>query len=458
MNEYNFKYQNNKGGLYFLSAILVPFLIILPSIFLLDYVPWIFWISVPSTIFLIVYCFREFIKKSQGNDTINIDDEGFTSKDYGRVRYSDIHSIPPYGALQAPPPSMRIKLHNGKKLVWIFNPNSPKTKNDIMTFTAFREALLEHLKQQVQTTPPEITVQATNGMEKIESIAQHQAEEPAVTPDEVIEQLEQHKKRDFKYKYVTIPFGLALAVLMFVRTCGEDMIRDHKKKEFEGVRNTILRAETDYENNIQKALGIAKAHARKFGSVFLFTNDPQAKMEFVPDIRKDPYLPDIQVIGLRRVVDNEQLEKFIEHPDSVTYDLAIINSSMKFSVIMNKSIFDEPDSTAAVVYFAVYNPHKSLPSNYRPVSDTIFCPIKYTTSIYIPKTGILKENVLKNMDFASIKAILQKYEGTYFYMAAKEQDSVSLQRFEELKKLVGANLEKYGIDTGHFLIKRFNVE
>src|SRR5690606_13054444 len=100
MNEYNFKYQNNKGGLYFLSAILAPFLILFPSAFLTDYVPWIFWVSVPLTIFLVAYCFREFIKKSKGNDTIIVDDDGFTSKDYGRVRFGDIHSIPPYGALQ----------------------------------------------------------------------------------------------------------------------------------------------------------------------------------------------------------------------------------------------------------------------------------------------------------------------------------------------------------------------
>lgn len=99
MKEYHFKYQNNKGGKYFLLAIFGGVLTIPPSIFLLDYMSWIFWISVSLTIFLIVYGLWKFHKASRGNDIITIDSEGFTSKDYGRVLFSDIHSIPPFGAL-----------------------------------------------------------------------------------------------------------------------------------------------------------------------------------------------------------------------------------------------------------------------------------------------------------------------------------------------------------------------
>ena len=38
MKEYHFKYQNNKGGLYFLLAIFGGFLTIPPSVFLLEYI------------------------------------------------------------------------------------------------------------------------------------------------------------------------------------------------------------------------------------------------------------------------------------------------------------------------------------------------------------------------------------------------------------------------------------
>src|SRR5690606_1454725 len=182
----------------------------------------------------------------------------------GRVLFSDIHSIPPFGALQAPPPSMRIRLHNGKKLVWLLNANNPKGKDDALTFTAFREVLLEHLKQRTQSASAETSVEATQGVD-VGAIADNPARpEPiktsATKAAEVVEQLERHKKRDFNYKYIAIPFATIIAIMGFVRTCGTDMIREKKDKEFEGVRNMILSEEVDYEDNVRKALHVAKAY------------------------------------------------------------------------------------------------------------------------------------------------------------------------------------------------------
>jgi len=461
MNEYHFKYQNTKGGKYFLLAIFGGMLTIPPSVFLLDYISWIFWISVPLTIFLIVYGLWKFHKTSRGTDVITVDSEGFTSKDYGRVLFSDIHSIPPFGALQAPPPSMRIRLNNGKKLVWQLNANNPKGKDDALIFTAFREVLLEHLKQQTQSASPEISVETTQGVD-VEAIADNPARPESIKAPwvqaEVIEQLERHKKRDINYKYITIPIGAAFAILAFVRTCGEDMIREHKDKEFEGVRNMILHEETDYRDNVQEALRVAKTYARKFGPVYLLTNDPESRMEFIPDISKDSYTPEIQVFGLRRVEDNKKLEAYIAHPDSVGYLLMVSKPSLGFATIMQESVFSKADSTAAVVYFAVYNPYESLPSSFRKESDTTFRPIQYTSSIQIPKAGKLTGKLLENMDFASVRAILQQYKKTYFYMAVKEQDGITSERFEELKNLVIANFEEHDIPTDQFQSKRFNVE
>ena len=459
MNEYHFKYQNNKGGKYFLLAIFGGFPIIPPSIFLLDYISWIFWITIPLTIFLMVYGLWKFHKTSRGSDIITVDSEGFTSKDYGRVLFSDIHSIPPFGALQAPPPSMRIRLHNGKKLVWQLDANNPKGKDDALTFTAFREVLLEHLKQQTQSAPPEISVETAQGVE-VEAITESPVRpEPIKVPAvqmEVIEQLERHKKRDVNYKYITIPIGLAFAILAFVRTCGTDMIREQKNKEFEGVRNAILREETDYQDNVQEAIRVAKTYVRKFGPIDLFTNDPESRIAYIPDINKDPYIPEIEVFGLRRVEDNKKLEAYIEHPDSVDYLLMVSKPSLGFSTIMQENVFSKADSTAAVVYFAVYNPYESLPRSFRNKSDTTFRPIQYTSSIQIPKTGKLTGKLLENMDFASVRAILQQYKKTYFYMAVKEQDGITPERFEELKKLVIANFDEHEIPTDQFQSKRFN--
>lgn len=353
---------------------------------------------------------------------------------------------------------MRIRLHNGKKFVWQLDANNPKGKDDALIFTAFREVLLEHLKQQTQMATPDVAETDINSIAMPKPPSTSVPDETNTTTPHVIEQLERHKKRDFSYKYITIPFASLLAIMGFVRTCGTDMIREQKDKEFEGVRNMILNEEVDYEDNVRKALSVAKAYTKKFGTIYLFTNDIQASAEYMPDIRKDPYLPEINVVGLRRTEDNKLLKKFIEHPDSASYDLAIINRNMGFSAVMSKSIFAEEDSTAAVVYFSVYNPHESLPSTFRQRSDTTFRPIRNFSSINIPKNGKLTKQLLENMDFASVRAILHEYKGTYFYMAIKEQDGISSERFEELKNLVSADFEELGIDMDAFESKRFNVE
>src|SRR5690606_24402865 len=163
MNEYHFKYQNNKGGLYFLLAIFGGFLTIPPSVVLLDYISWIFWITIPLTIFLMGYGLWMFYKTSRGSDIITVDSEGFTSKDYGRVLFSDIHSIPPFGAVQSPPLFVRIRLMNGRRLVWPLIANNPSVEDDALSVTAFQEVLLEHLKQQTQAVSPEISVDAAQG-------------------------------------------------------------------------------------------------------------------------------------------------------------------------------------------------------------------------------------------------------------------------------------------------------
>src|SRR5699024_11767243 len=97
-----------------------------------------------------------------------------------------------------------------------------------------RKVLFEHLKQQTQSASPEISVDTVQGVD-VEAIADNPVQPESVkaraVQTEVIEQLERHKKRDINYKYITIPIGVAFAILAFVRTCGEDMIREQRSEE-----------------------------------------------------------------------------------------------------------------------------------------------------------------------------------------------------------------------------------
>ncbi|QIH34013.1 hypothetical protein [Sphingobacterium sp. DR205] len=450
MKEYTFKYQNNSGLLYLILVLIgIPLGIILPTVWLMNYVQWIFWPNIVLMLCLMGFGVWRFVKKSRATDTISLDENGFTSHSYGRVLYQDIHSIPPYGLLQAPPPSMRIKLNNGKKLVWLFNPDHPKSAADIIIFTAFREELLRHLGQQA------VVLQNEHLKENIATSGVAVGSKQKNNAKALVSQLEESKKRD--YKYIAIPISAVFALVMLIRTCGADFIQQQRDKEMAGFRDGILSIETDYENNVQKAKNVAAEYGLTFGPIFLWTNDPRATVVFSPDIPQDPYGAEIDVIGLRHVEDNKLLEQYIQHPDSVNYDLTVVNPAEKFYAVMNKSIFSRDDSLAIPIYLTVYNPKESLPTPFgQQAVDSTFRPIRYSTSIAMPRAGEPKSEILDNMDFASVRSILQKYKGTYFYMVAKEQDGLSAQQFEKIKMLVLTNFGKHGVDTGRFESRRYN--
>lgn len=443
MKQFTFRYQNSKGALYVLLFLFgIPLVIILLSSALLDTIPWSLWIIIPLGIGALLYCIARFIKISSETDTLMVDHEGFTSEKYGRIRYEDIDSIPPYNFLQAPPPSMRIKLKNGKKLVWQFNPRNQKSADDIAIFIAFRDELLMNLEQNTQQSFQ------TNE----EEIGKNKQEKES----HLVKQLQVSKNRN--YKYIAISLSAVSALLILARTCGSDSIQNKRNEEARSLTRAMLQIESDYEKNFERAQKVAADYALKFGPIVLFTNDPKASIEFVPEIGSNPYTPKIEIIGLRRTEDNEILEKYIKHPDSVAYHMAVINKPGKFFAVMNKSIFSKDDGNAVPVYLTVYNPHETFPvSNFHTSKDTAFRPIEFSSSISLPLKGDFTDEILTNMDYASVRSVLQKYKGTFFYMAVKEWDGVSAERFQKLKEMIISDFEKHGISTESFLEQRFNT-
>ncbi|MGL6126035.1 hypothetical protein, partial [Chryseobacterium artocarpi] len=165
------------------------------------------------------------------------------------------------------------------------------------------------------------------------------------------------------------------------------------------------------------------------------------------------------IFGLRREEDNKNLEKYIKNPDRVAYHMTVVNSSIDFFSVMSKGIFTSNNSDDIPIYLTVYNPNESLPvSKFRAVEDTVFRPIHVNTSIKLPIKGSLTEDVLKNMNYASIRSILSLYKGTFFYLAAKDLDGIPIERFEKLKEIITADFEKHGISTENFQAQRFNVQ
>ncbi|MFT4203460.1 MAG: hypothetical protein QM610_06050 [Chitinophagaceae bacterium] len=441
--EYSFKYGNNKGGFYFLTGLFVcPFVGIFSTVFLSKYVSWIGWLGIPLMLAGMVYSFVLFSRKNSSTDTITMDDEGFTSKDYGRVLYAEIESIPPFNFMQAPPPSMRIRLKNGKKLMWALNGNAPgaKAQADAAIFATFRDQLLVQLKK---------LPTATANLAHTPTI-QQPVEQPTV-----VQQLERQKKRD--YKYVAIPVSLAFAILAFARTCGTDFIKQKRAKDMDRIREGFVMLAKDYQDSIELSRKSIKKYTKNLGSAYLCSNDPEASAQLLPDIPTDPLasMSRVKVLRLDREIDSKTLKSLIKTPENFSYQIVVNNAAAKAIVPLRKSIFAEDDSTLANVFFAVYNPDETLNSR-KNSRDTTFRPINYSTSIQLPKQKTITKTVLKNMDFASIRSVMKQYRGTTFYMAAMEKDNIDAIQFAQIKALVMQDFQSYGIDTVGFRTQTWN--
>ncbi|GAB3012164.1 hypothetical protein GCM10027051_13720 [Niabella terrae] len=447
MTEYKFTYYTGKGLPMFLKYLLGPFFVLLPlSMYLLQWISWIFWISIPLMILSIITGIRKLMRIVKAQDCIQLDDTGFDSAVFGRVSFTDIESIPPYNALQVPPPSMRIRLKNGRKIYWHFNNQDGRSSTDVAVFSAFRDQLFTKLSKQMEKS--------------LVSAEAHPQADPvistAISPL-VVEQLQSHKKREINYKYIAIPFSLLLGILAVVRGCGEDWARERNQQSIQHIRNGMRLMEQEYQDNLAKSREVISDYSRRLGPVYLLTNDPDGALKYLPDIR-EPYSVSstVSIAGFSHMEENEILEKVIARPDSFDYELVVYSEPINCMMKLQAGIFSAGDSSTAEIYLAAYNPDKEMESRLRSRMDSSFQPIQYTSSVAIPRTGKLNKRVFSNMSFASVRSLLQYYDGTYFYLALKGTAEVDERRFKEVCQLVLDDFKQGGIDTKDFRTGVFN--
>src|SRR5690606_29541620 len=148
-----------------------------------------------------------------------------------------------------------------------------------------------------------------------------------------------------------------------------------------------------------------------------------------------PY-PGMPGRGLDRTEEIKLLDKLIAHPDSFAYDLIVYNESIDYYIKLRPGVFSKVDSNSANIYFAVYHPEVPRNSRFRPDSDTTFMPLSYTSSVSVPRSGTISGSQFKNMNFSSVRALLQRHEGINFYMAAKASEGITESVFRQACELV----------------------
>lgn len=436
------------------------FILLMIMAVLIHKIYWITWLAVPIFIFIMVKLALSIKGKLDISDTIEVDHKGFTSSYYGRVLYADIDCIAPYNAFGPLPPSMRIKLKSGKTIVWLFQGRDLDQKN-VTPFVAFKDAMLDALsgysaERQVNPGAP-----SHDRWDK-KPISPGSTAEQAQSPAEESVDMEHRnqlkealkRSRNRKLRYTAIPLSFGIALLGFVRTCGNDYIKKRNAKQAIMLRSAMANIELSYQEKLNQAKITAEIFTKKFGPVYAFSNDSNFKLQYLPEI-SDGYQPEAlkHVYGIGKTKDIENLDKYLAHPDSAKYALLMYHTPTK--EILRCNDYGQKDSLLPV-YLIAYNPKKIMAANPFDPYDSTKVALTYCTSINIPKNQQITRKVLKNWQYESARTKLIQHPGTFFYLIAATKDSIPRQAFDSVRKMIVADLEKHDIDTVGFKNYAFN--
>lgn len=446
MLSYSFKFQNTASARYLVYAFLVliccincVIIIDLDSLF-------IFLLALFAP--LIVGCYL-FIKHGKASDTIILDDTGFTSTYYGRVNYQDIESIPSFGLLGAPPPSMKIKLKSAKKISWYlsFTSNAFNKEEDAHIFKQFSEdlehRLASYLTHHHHRKPLEFA-SAENDFTKRTSIKNSLADE-----SHPVQQIKKINTRNNKTMW-TIPVGLIFAVLAFIRTCGTDFIKQKKDRE---VRAIFEGSERHYQEHIQKSKEVIDQVVKTMGPIYLYSNDTgKVQVRLLPLIEDDPLLSDIPVLSHANT--SKKLEHFIRYPDSAEYKTILITADSSIRS-MEKSIMNYGDSTETVLYLRFYDPNRKVsPSPYQrnaQLDSTKMKVFDICTGVSISSDQTIAESLEKSMIGLSMMLAQARHSPTFkIYLTGAQKDKVSEELFKSVVLELNKKLIEVKADTSAF--------
>lgn len=445
MTSYSFRFQNNRSSKYAVFGFLTSCLLV-ACILYLDFVN--VAVLLAAVFIPLIAGFTLLIKRGKAADTITVDDTGFTSTYHGRVDFEDIAVISGFGLLGAPPPSIKMKLKSGKKLIWYLSPQKSiyNSSEDAQLFMEFTDALsmrITEFEAGQKQAPP-----AQPGAAHVANtipVAENYSDAPGLT-----EQLKEVSTRNKKKQWLAIPVGLAFSVLIFIRTCGTEYIQEKKDREITEIFTGVTER---YQDNVVRSRQVLESYVKTLGPIYFYSNDHSATVHLLPHIPEAPLSHAIPVLG--QASTNKHLEHFIEHPDSAEFKTVIQTENGDLRV-MEKSILNYGDSTNRMLYLRFYDPHKKVnPHPYQrqsEVDSSTFVAFDMTTAVLITNNRPAAENLEQaTLNLRMMLAQAQHSPTFKIYLSGAEKDSISAEIFDahalELKK----QLHNVGVDTSQFL-------
>lgn len=470
MGTFEFRFQNNKASKYLGYGLLGFFAPMFLFFFLVEILRWesgfgfLLVISTLVGIGSLAYGIWKFHTHSKSLDRIILEDNGVDSQFHGYILFSEIESISGFGPLGAPPPSMRIRLHSGKKIVWYLSPtktsfNSEKDAEVFKEFTAALEKkLATYERKQATETSTENHLQLADDKRSVDKEAEIiPVELPAAESDIDAAKLSQQVKevtKKYNRAVWTIPVGLAFSILIFARTCGEDYFKNKRDKE---VQQIFTNSDKRYNELIEESKEVLENYVPSLGAVYLYSNDTDVEVKLMPDIPENTVLNAIPTLA--RADQSKYLKELINNPDSIVFMTLLIHPDQKLRS-MYKSDLNRLDSTQTWLYLRFYDPHERInPNPYQKTEtdSTTFTSLDISTGIAIYENQPIQKS-LENAMFGLRMMLAQiKHSNTFkIYLTGAEKDQVSEELFHDVKNGLQTLLQDVGVDTSSFRTEVFN--
>ena len=455
MINFSFRFQNNKSDKYIVLGLLGLFApmilsIILIEAFNLNYSKFSIVIIIAGILGVgcLILGILKFIAHAKSTDSIVLKSDRIESAFHGTIYFSEIESISGFGPLGAPPPSMKIRLHSGKKTVWYLNPTKTKynDEEDAEIFKAFTVALGDRLAifERKEASQKTLTEKKYN--------------EPVETPyptdsDQDTQELSQQVKEvvnKHNRGVWTIPFGLLFALLLFFRTCGGDYFKDKRQRELQEI---FTNNDQYYDQLLDESKEVIAKYVRQLGPVYVFSNDAEVQVKLLPNISENTTLTNIPSLYKSNQI--QPLKNFIKNPDSTEFLTVLLlpNDDLQ---IMSKSNFNYSDSAQSWLYlrFADHALDQTEALNTDSIS---FKPFYFNTGIPINKEQSIEESLKKSVPGLRMMLAQVKHRKTMkMYLTAAEKDGVSKDLFHQVKQELQLLLHEVGVDTARFQTQVFD--
>lgn len=437
-DSYNFRFQNVKVAWYVIGGFLAAFLLAITTAMFCQDNLLLMLLSIFAPVTAGIWIT---IKKGKAADRIILSSEGFVSEFYGNVLYADIQSVSGPTIWLQTPIALVLKLRSGKKLIWALTLKDSlyNRKEDAETFNRFTAALSEKMELYYGTHAPKKT-----------AVMAASSQPTNTAPENPARQLRKGITVR-KAAKTAIPFGSIILLLLALKNCGIDYIRNKKDRE---VKEIFQSAETRYQNTVDRAKGVLDSMRKVSGPVFVYTNDSSVSVQLMPDINTDnaALLHDVPVLAHGAMTDS--LEKFVAYPDSFAYNM-VLQTAGNRTLWVTKSVLNYKDSSDTWLYLACYDPDLPVADKAEPsknASSDNQQAFFFTTGIPVYKNSPL----LKSMEDATLnlKMLLArtKFSTDYkvYLLALSGKDHIPGSLFREAVTTFNQQLAEIKGDTAAF--------